>query len=159
MAPAKHLLFVDDEDSIRLTLAPILKKHGFEVTAVASVGDALAQMDLAKYDVLVCDLNIEEPGDGLVVIAAMKVIQPKCITIVLTAHPDFDTAQQAIRLSVADYFVKPVNIEELIGTIAKADSHESRGRGPLTSIGRKEEAGDGKRGQGSRYRARRTSPE
>ena len=120
MAPAKNLLFVDDEDAIRLTLTPILKKHGFEVTAVASVDDALAQMGLTKYDVLISDLNIEKPGDGLVVVAAMKIMQPRCANIILTAHPDFDTAQQAIRLSVADYFVKPVNIEQLVGTIAKA---------------------------------------
>ena len=79
MTSAKNLLFVDDEDSIRLTLTPILKKHGFEVTAVANVSDALAQIDLSKYDVLVSDLNIEKPGDGFAVIAAMKVSQLKSI--------------------------------------------------------------------------------
>ena len=41
MTSAKNLLFVDDEDSIRLTLTPILKKHGFEVTAVASVSQSV----------------------------------------------------------------------------------------------------------------------
>jgi two-component system response regulator YesN len=158
MAPAKHLLFVDDEDSIRLTLVPILTKHGFEVTAVAGVADALVQMDLTKYDVLISDLNIEKPGDGFAVVAGMKVRQPTCTNIILTAYPDFDSAQQAIRLNVADYFVKPVNVEELISKIAKAGSHESQeSRDQLESIRRKE-AKDGKRSQGSRYRARRTSP-
>jgi two-component system, response regulator YesN len=119
MAPVKHLLFVDDEDNIRLTLSPILEKHGFEVTAVANVGEALTQIDLSNYDVLISDLNIETPGDGLVVIAAMKVKQPTCKNVILTAYRDFDAAQQAIRLSVADYFVKPVNIDGLISTIAR----------------------------------------
>jgi len=135
---AKNLLFVDDEDSIRLTLTPILKKHGFEVTAVASVSDALAQIDLTKYDVLLSDLNIEKPGDGFAVIAAMKVRQPTCANIILTAHPDFDTAQQAIRLSVADYFIKPVNVDELLSTIANAGSRKSTEFcSQLKSIGRK----------------------
>jgi DNA-binding NtrC family response regulator len=158
MASAKHVLLVDDEDSIRLTLTPILKKHGFVVTAVANVADALAQMDVTKYDVLVSDLNIEKPGDGVAVIAASKVRQPTCANIILTAYPDFDTAQQAIRLNVADYLVKPVNIDELIGTIAKANAHESRSRGHETSMGRKE-AQDGKRSQRSRHGAHRTSPQ
>jgi DNA-binding NtrC family response regulator len=150
MAPAKRLLFVDDEDSIRLTLAPILTRYGFEVTAVANVRDALAQMDLATYDVLVSDLNIEKAGDGFAVVAAMKVRQPACANIILTAYPDFDTAQQAIRLSVADYFVKPVNIEELISRIAKAGSQESpQSRGQPGSIRRKE-AEDGKPRQSPR---------
>ena len=138
MTSAKNLLFVDDEDSIRLTLTPILKKHGFEVTAVASVSDALAQIDLTKYDVLLSDLNIEKPGDGFAVIAAMKVRQPTCANIILTAHPDFDTAQQAIRLSVADYFIKPVNVDELLSTIANAGSRKSTEFcSQLKSIGRK----------------------
>lgn len=113
----KKLLFVDDEDSIRLTVPPILERYGFEVTAVANVFDALTEMDLTQYDVLLCDLNIENPGDGLVVVAAMNVRQPTCRKVILTAYPDFDTAQQAIHLSVADYLVKPVKIEELISTI------------------------------------------
>jgi YesN/AraC family two-component response regulator len=37
----------------------------------------------------------------------MKVRQPECSKIILTTYPEFDTAQQAIRLGVADYFVKP----------------------------------------------------
>jgi DNA-binding NtrC family response regulator len=149
MDPGKNLLFVDDEDSIRLTLVPILKKNGFEVTAVATVADALAQMYLTKYDVLVSDLNIEKPGDGFSVIAAMRVAQPKCTNIILTACPDFDTAQQAIRLSVADYFVKPVSVEEVLSAITKAGSHESKSLAAHKSIGRKE-AEDGKRSQSSR---------
>lgn len=159
MAPAKHLLFVDDEDSIRLTLVPILKKYGFDVMAVASVADALTQMDLARYDVLISDLNIEKPGDGFAVIAAMKVKQPRCAKIVLTAYPDFDTAQQAIRLSVADYFAKPVNIEELIRTIAKASSHEAQGSPAQLEPIKRKEAEDGKRSQGSHYNAHRTPPQ
>jgi DNA-binding NtrC family response regulator len=116
---SKRLLFVDDEEAIRLTLPPILAKHGFEVTAVANVSEALVQMDRAHYEVLIADLNIEKPGDGFALIAAMKVIQPKCTNIILTGYPDFETAQQAIRLSVANYFAKPVNVEALISTIAQ----------------------------------------
>ncbi|PYU27029.1 MAG: hypothetical protein DMG30_00495 [Acidobacteria bacterium] len=87
------------------------------------MSDALAQIDLTKYEVLVSDLDIEKPGDGFAVIAAMKVRQPTCANIILTAYPDFDTAQQAIRLSVADYLIKPVNVEELLRNCAEIISH------------------------------------
>jgi DNA-binding NtrC family response regulator len=119
VAPTKRLLFVDDEDNIRLTLPRILEKHGFKVTAVGNVADALAQMDHNKYDVLISDLNIEKPGDGFSVVAAMHDLQPKCTNVILTGYPDFESALQAIRLSVADYFVKPVDIEALSSAIKK----------------------------------------
>jgi DNA-binding NtrC family response regulator len=60
----RRILFVDDEEGIRLTLPPILRNRGFTVTAVGNVSDALAQVNRAKYDVLVSDLNIHEPGGG-----------------------------------------------------------------------------------------------
>ena len=113
----RRVLFVDDEEGIRLTLPPILTDRGFSVTAVGSVSDALAQVNRKKYDVLVSDMNIEKPRDGFLVIAAMHLLQPECVNVVLTAYPAFETAVEGIRHEIADYFVKPVQIEDLVKTI------------------------------------------
>jgi DNA-binding NtrC family response regulator len=114
---ARRILFVDDEEGIRLTLPPILADHGFAVTAVGNVSEALAQVNGTKYDVLVSDLNIHEPGDGFLVIAAMHLLQPKCVNVVLTGYPAFETAVEGIRHEIADYFTKPVEIEDLVNSI------------------------------------------
>ena len=113
----RRILFVDDEEGIRLTLPPILTNRGFTVTAVGSVSDALAQVNRKKYDVLISDLNIHERGDGFLVIAAMHLRQPKCVNLVLTGYPALDSAVEGIRLGIADYFVKPVEIEDLVKAI------------------------------------------
>ena len=114
---ARRILFVDDEEGIRLTLPPILTEHGFAVTAVGSVSDALALVNRKKYDVLVSDLNIETPGDGFLVIAAMHLLQPKCVNVVLTGFPALETAVEGIRHEIADYFAKPVEIDDLVNAI------------------------------------------
>jgi DNA-binding NtrC family response regulator len=62
-------------------------------------------------------LNIHEPGDGYLVIAAMRLFQPKCVNIALTAYPTVDNAVQGIRHAIADYFIKPVEIEDLVNAI------------------------------------------
>ena len=113
----RHIFFVDDEEGIRLTLPSILTDHGFAVTAVGSVSDALAQVNRKKYDVLVSDLNIHEPGDGFLVIAAMHLQQPECVNLALTGYPALDSAVEGIRQEVADYFVKPVAIDDLVNAI------------------------------------------
>lgn len=41
MGDQPNILFVDDEDSIRLTLPPLLQSYGFEVTSAATVAEAL----------------------------------------------------------------------------------------------------------------------
>ena len=114
-----RLLFVDDEPNIRLTLPPILKKHGFEVRVAASVAEAVAQIQANKFDVLISDLNIVEEGDGFAVARAVRGANPKCVTILLTGYPAFETVHQAIHTEVEDYFVKPADIESLVSTIER----------------------------------------
>jgi ActR/RegA family two-component response regulator len=112
-------LFVDDEAGIRETLKPILEHHGFEVTASATVFDALEQINHAKFDVLLSDLNIGQPGDGFTVVSAMRRVQPEAATFILTGYPDFDTALQAIRSQVDDYLLKPADVPTLIHAIKR----------------------------------------
>lgn len=113
----RRLLFVDDEENIRITLAAILRKHAFEVTTAATVGEALQQIMTQKFDVLLSDLNIGNPGDGLTVVSAMRRTQPDAVTMILTGYPAFETALEAIRQQVDDYIVKPANIPTLVSAI------------------------------------------
>jgi DNA-binding response OmpR family regulator len=112
-----RLLFVDDEENIRLTLPVLLKQHGFDVTAVASVNDALVQMSALTFDALIADLNIDSEGDGFLVIAAMRRAQPKCKNFILTGYPGLENAIHAIQNHVDDYFTKPADVEELVAKI------------------------------------------
>jgi ActR/RegA family two-component response regulator len=112
-----RLLFVDDEAGIRKTLKLILDQHGFDVTTSATVPEALQLINHERFEVLVSDLNIGQPGDGFTVVSAMRRVQPEAATFILTGYPDFDTALQAIRNQVDDYLLKPTDIPTLIHTI------------------------------------------
>ncbi len=115
----KRILFVDDEAGIRLTLGPILERNGYEVTIAASVADALHAINHNKFDVLLSDLNIGQPGDGFTVVSAMRRVQPEAATFILTGYPDFETALQAIRNQVDDYLLKPTDVPTLLSAIQR----------------------------------------
>jgi DNA-binding response OmpR family regulator len=112
-----RLLFVDDEDSIRATLPVLLEKHGFDVTTVPTVADALVQISAISYDVLIADLNLHREGDGFLVITAMRRAQPRCKNFILTGYPGLENAIRAIQNQVDDYFTKPADIEHLVAKI------------------------------------------
>lgn len=114
-----RMLFVDDEPSIRLTLPEILRLHGHEVEVASTVAEALAAISARRFDVLISDLNIGNPGDGFTVVSAMRRTQPQCLTLILTGYPGFETALQAIRNQVDDYLVKPTQVEQLVDTIER----------------------------------------
>jgi YesN/AraC family two-component response regulator len=112
-----RVLFVDDEPGIRATLPAILNMHGFECTTASNVPAALELINKQKFDVLLSDLNIGEPGDGFTVVSAMRRVQPKAVTIIITGFPAFETALEAIRSQVDDYIVKPTDAQRLVSTI------------------------------------------
>jgi DNA-binding response OmpR family regulator len=114
---APRFLFVDDEPNIRVTLPMILKQEGFDVTTAATVPEALEYIAKQKFDVLLSDLNIGQPGDGFTVVSAMRRTQPEAVTLILTGYPDFETALQALRDQVDDYLTKPADIKYLIESI------------------------------------------
>lgn len=126
----RKVLFVDDEPGIRMTLPQILQMHGYKVTTTASVAEALAAMQTDRFDVLISDLNIGQPGDGFTVVSAMRRTQPHAVTLILTGYPAFETALEAIRCQVDDYLVKPTAIEHLVGTIERNLSQHT----PTTQI-------------------------
>ena len=115
----QKVLFVDDEASIRLTLPHILRLKGYEVVATGTVSEALTAMQREEFDVLIADLNIGQPGDGFTVVSAMRRVQPKAVTLILTGYPAFESALEAIRSQVDDYLVKPADVEVLCDVIKK----------------------------------------
>jgi DNA-binding NtrC family response regulator len=117
MSGPTTILFVDDEPGIRMTLPAILSGFGFDLTVAASVPEALALISTRKFDVLISDLNIGEPGDGFTVVSAMRRTQPEASTFILTGYPAFETALEAIRQQVDDYLVKPADVEMLVNKI------------------------------------------
>src|SRR3954471_7320796 len=130
-----RLLLVDDEPGILQTLPRILEQESFEVTAVASVPEALDEIKLRPYGVLISDLNIGEPGDGFIVVSAMRRMQPSCINFILTGYPAFETALQAIRSQVDDYLVKPADVATLVQLIkTKLVDHTPTHHIPVKSV-------------------------
>lgn len=114
MSDRPRVLFVDDEAGIRLTLPAILEMRGFTVVTAATVAEALNLIASEKFDVLLSDLNIGEPGDGFTVVSAMRRTHPNTPTFILTGYPAFETALEAIRQQVDDYLIKPADVEGLV---------------------------------------------
>ena len=116
-AEQTRVLFVDDEESIRITLPPMLESYGFMVTSVGTVPEALQRIAQERFDGLIADLNVGSPGDGFTIVSAMRRTHPDVVTFILTGYPAMETALAAIREQVDDFLIKPTDIEQLVETI------------------------------------------
>ncbi len=118
-----HILIVDDELSVRQMLSILMKRQGFEVTAVSSGNKAISLLQEGnRYDLIITDLAMDR-GDGLEVLLQVKNRDPHCPVILITAFGTTDTAVQAMKQGAFDYVNKPFNIEEFKLVVAQALEH------------------------------------
>jgi ActR/RegA family two-component response regulator len=121
-----------------------LAAEGFAVTAVATVAEAITEINRKPFDILLSDLNIGQPGDGFTVVGAMRRLQPQARTYILTGYPDFATALEAIRRQVDDYLIKPTDVPTLLKILRTIPErprvHETVGKHASTLIRENTEA-------------------
>ncbi|HLG69263.1 MAG TPA: hybrid sensor histidine kinase/response regulator [Chloroflexota bacterium] len=111
-----RLLLVDDETSVRMTLAAILTKEGYEVTAVASGTEALALLQEGTFEVVVSDMRLDDV-EGLAILSEARERNPEVVTIVLTGYASLESAVDAIRRGVFGYLIKPCKLDEMRSVI------------------------------------------
>lgn len=109
-----RVLLVDDEIMIREGFKRLFdwEAHECEVVGEAADGmEALAQIDALHPDIVIMDINIPIMS-GLKVIQVSRIKHPKIAYVIVSGYDDFSYCQQALRLQITDYILKPVDYEE-----------------------------------------------
>ncbi len=100
------LIAEDDRDLLELTRA-MLAPSG-EVDVADHPAPALRLIAGREYQLLITDLNICHPCDGLLLAAAMRTLHPGSRTVLLTGNPDFTRALQFMQSTLDLIILKPV---------------------------------------------------
>ncbi|MBV7505605.1 response regulator [Bacillus sp. sid0103] len=116
------LLIADDEPKIIRGLKKSLNWDEWNIQIVGEAQDGETAFELAlevKPDILFLDINMPFLN-GLQLIEKLKKKLPSSIIIVISGHDEFSYAQEALRLNVFEYLLKPVNSDDLRRTVTKA---------------------------------------
>src|SRR3989442_1027292 len=112
--PARKVLLVDDEDSLRKVVKDLLERDGYIVSEARDGVQALDQVDRVGPDIIVLDLNM--PGlDGYGVLSHLR-SRPATAdipVIVLTAKSDEDNEVRVFELGADDFLTKPFRARAL----------------------------------------------
>jgi DNA-binding NtrC family response regulator len=118
-----RILIVDDEKTIRESVAMVLSEEGYD-TDVASDGRlALEKLNEKDYDILITDLKMPEM-DGIELINKCLKICPQTSVIIITAHASIESAIKALRMGAFDYIIKPFDFDDLILKIDRLSEHK-----------------------------------
>ena len=109
------VMIVDDEPIIVEGLSRSIPWEKWNCQVVATANDGVSGKRLVEEyrpDIIFLDICMPEMN-GLSMIAAIKSQFPKLEISILTGFRDFDYAQEAIRLGVTRFLLKPSNMDEL----------------------------------------------
>lgn len=125
-----RLLLVDDDTSILQLFCIVLEMNDFEVETAKSAQEAIAALSAKSFDMVITDLRMETPAAGFDVVRAATALNPRPITVIVTAFP---VPSAEWRLSGADaLYVKGANTmalpEQLKELLKRADRHVVQAR-------------------------------
>lgn len=113
------LMIVDDEKWIRRGLVEAIDWASLGIGSVREAENGEQALLLARKmppDVVITDIRMSGMG-GLLLCDELGARYPDIGMILISGHRDFSFAQQAIRLGVSDYLLKPIDERALLQAV------------------------------------------
>jgi DNA-binding NtrC family response regulator len=92
---------------------------GYDVEVAQNGLDAIEKMEREVFDLVLTDLKMPEM-DGLELLKTIKGTRPETMVILMTAYGSIETAVEAMKIGANDYITKPVDFNDLLIHISKA---------------------------------------
>ena len=110
------ILILDDEESIRILYAEVLKDEGYEVMTTGSCQEALRLIHDEHPSAVILDIRMDD-CDGLDVLQEIRLAHPNVPIILNTAY---DSYREDVKAVAADeYVVKSHDLLELTSRLAE----------------------------------------
>jgi two-component system, NtrC family, nitrogen regulation response regulator NtrX len=112
------ILIIDDEPSIRSTLASILVDEGHKTTTCESGEEGIAAFAREEFDLVLLDLWLGGI-DGMAVLERLKAAGAPAV-IMISGHGNIEAAVRATRLGAYDFLEKPLSLDRVLLTVNHA---------------------------------------
>ncbi len=114
-----EVLFVDDEEDLRLSAKQMLDLAGIKTRVLSSGEAALSFISRDYRGILVSDILMPQI-DGMQMLQRVGEIDPQLPVILITGHGDIDLAVKAMRQGAYDFIEKPFSQERFLDAIRRA---------------------------------------
>jgi two-component system response regulator HydG len=116
MAKPVSVLFVDDEDILRMLMRDQLSAEGYEVDTADDGDTALEILHKKSFDLLLIDIRMPRMN-GIELLKEIRKLKIPSRILVLTAVDDLTIAIEAVKQGAHDYLTKPIELKSLVAAI------------------------------------------
>ena len=117
-----RVLVVDDEAHVRSMIGSTLERQGYEVQLSSNGREALEQLELNAYDLVLTDIVMQDVN-GITLLERIHAQHPNLPVVMVTAIHDISVAIDSMRRGAYDYLLKPFEREHLMSTVQRALNH------------------------------------
>ena len=111
-----NILFVEDEEALRMTVGDLLRKEGYAVDYAADGDDGLQKATSLPFDLIILDVML--PGrHGFVVCEEIRRAGLITPILMLTARSQTEDKVKGLKTGADDYVTKPFNMQELLARV------------------------------------------
>jgi DNA-binding NtrC family response regulator len=103
----KHILIIDDDESVLETTARILELEGYLVDTAKTGKEAVEKSNVNFYNLALIDIRLPDM-EGTQLLTAMRETVPKMVKIIVTGYPSMDNAVEAVNKGADAYVIKPI---------------------------------------------------
>ena len=114
-----NILVAEDEDILRRNLTFILNSSGYSAVPARTTVDGIELLKKKHFDVVITDLVMPVKG-GSELITFVFDHYPDTAVIIITAYPSADSAINAVKQGVFEYFTKPFKTEDILNAVKRA---------------------------------------
>lgn len=126
MGKAK-IMVIDDEKIVVDMLGMHFKNNGYDVATFLAAEPALERLKEERFDVIITDLKMKGI-DGMELLKTVKSLYPDVHVIMITAYAQLNTAIEAFRGQVHDFYPKPFKIKDLLASVERALAEQQAAR-------------------------------
>jgi DNA-binding NtrC family response regulator len=122
--PSKvRILLVDDDQIILDSLGGFLSLEGYDVTAAATIPNAIDCLKAGRYNLVITDVNMPT-SDGFELLRYIRAHHQDVATIMITGYGTIESAIDAIKQGAYDYLTKPIIDDDVRVTVRRALQQE-----------------------------------
>ncbi len=118
----EHILVVDDESGVRLSLKGVLEDEGYGVETSVSAEEALSLLERNRYDLVILDIWLPAM-DGVEALVTIRHRKLDVAVVMISGHGTIETAVKAIKCGAYDFVEKPLSLDKTVIVVKNALQH------------------------------------
>jgi DNA-binding NtrC family response regulator len=119
----RAVLLVEDQDTVRVSIARYFRNLGYEVGETVSIAQAMDAFQASRPDVAILDYSLPD-GTALELLQALRRIDAGVPVVILTAHGSIDLAVRAVKEGAEHFLTKPVELATLQLIVERTLEHQ-----------------------------------